>query len=434
MSNINRRKFIQLASGVMVAAGSMLSMPFLAHASGKRVVVVGGGPGGATAARYIRLLDPSIDVTLIEANANYHTCFMSNEVLGGMRNFDSLMVTYDGLRKAGVKVVTDMVTAVDADAHKVKTAGGMSIGYDRLILSPGIDFRYEKIGGYTAETANTIPHAWKAGPQTVLLRKQLEAMEDGGTVMIVAPPNPFRCPPGPYERASLIAHYLKKHKPKSKVLIVDAKEKFSKQGLFTAAWKRFYGFGTDKSMIEWMPASAVGGIVAVHAKEMMVETEFEKFKASVINYIPPQKAGKVAFDAGVADASGWCPVNKKTFESAQVSGIHVLGDASIATKMPKSGYSANSQGKVVAAAVVELLNGRDPSAPSFVNTCYSIAAEDHAFSVAAVYRYNDKENLIAPVKGAGGLSPADASDDYRKREVGYAHSWYNNIRADIWGT
>jgi len=433
MNSINRRKFIHLTGGAVAMAGTMLTLPGVVRAGGKRVVIVGGGPGGATAARYLRIQDPSIEVTLIEANANYHTCFMSNEVLGGMRSLDSIMVTFDGLKKMGVNVVTDTVTAVDAEKRTVKTAGGDSFGYDRLILSPGIDFKYGAVGGYTAQTAGTIPHAWKAGPQTALLRKQLEAMDDGGTVVIVAPPNPFRCPPGPYERASLIAHYLKNNKPKSKVLVVDTKEKFSKQGLFTAAWKRFYGFGTDKALIEWMPASAVGSVVAVHAKEMMVETEFEEFKGSVINYIPPQTAGKIAAVAGVSDDSGWCPVHKKTFESTMIPGIHVLGDASIATKMPKSGYSANSQAKVAVAAIVDLFNGREPGVPSYVNTCYSIAAEDHAFSVSAVYRFNAEENLIAPVAGAGGLSPADASDEYRKREVAYAHSWYNNIRADSWG-
>ncbi|MCP4271849.1 MAG: FAD-dependent oxidoreductase [Gammaproteobacteria bacterium] len=428
MSNINRRKFIQLTGGTMAAAGVM-SMPYVSGASGKSVVIVGGGPGGATAAHYLLKADPSIKVTLIEANANYHTCFMSNEVLSGFRSMESIMVTFDGLRKMGVNVVTDTATAVDAEKRTVKTASGKSIGYDRLILSPGIDFKYG--AGYTAETAKVIPHAWKAGPQTALLRKQLVAMKDGGTVLIVAPPNPFRCPPGPYERASLIANYLKKHKPKSKILIVDPKEKFSKMGLFTGAWKRFYGYGTDNSMINWMPASQVGAVTSVDAKGMTVNTEFESFKADVINYIPAQKAGKVAFAAGVNDASGWCPVNKKTFESTQIPGIHVLGDASIATAMPKSGYSASSQGKVVAAAVADLLNGRDPGDPSFLNTCYSKAADDYAFSVSAVYNYNSEKNLIAKV--AGGLSPSDASDDYRKREVGYAHSWYKNIRADIWG-
>ena len=432
MSNINRRKFIQLTGGAVAVTG-LLSMPYLAMGAGKKVVIVGGGPGGATVAHHLRLTDPSIHVTLIEANANYHTCFMSNEVLGGMRNYESIMVTYDRLRKLGVNVVIDKVTAVDGTARKVTTAAGASMEYDRLVMAPGIDFKYGGVDGISAESANVIPHAWKAGPQTLLLRNQLEAMDDGGTVILAAPPNPFRCPPGPYERASLIAHYLKHNKPKSKILIVDPKEKFSKKGLFTDAWKRFYGYGTENSMIDWMPASQIGNIVSINSKDMTVETEFENFKGSVINFIPPQKAGKIASIAGLTNDSGWCPVNKKSFESDLVPNIHVIGDASIATSMPKSGYSANSQGRVVAAALLDLFNGREPGSPSYLNTCYSIAAKDYAFSVSAVYSYSSKDNMIAKVKGSGGLSLSDAFDDYCKRELEYAHSWYKNIRVDIWG-
>ena len=432
MNTMNRRKFLQLAGGG-VAAGTLLSFPGIVGAAGGKVVVIGGGPAGATAARYLRINDPSVEVTLVEANTDYHTCFMSNEVLGGMRDIDSIRVSFDGLKKAGVNVVIDRVTSVDGNAKKVGTAGGSSLDYDRLIVAPGIDFRFDAVAGYNAETAETIPHAWKAGPQTSLLRQQLEAMADGGTVLIVAPPNPFRCPPGPYERASLIAQYLKDNKPRSKVLIVDAKDKFSKQGLFTAAWERFYGFGTDKAMLEWVPAADVGKVTAIDAGSKTVETEFEKFQGDVVNYIPPQTAGQIAIAAGLTNDTGWCPVDTLAFESTMVPGVHVLGDASIAAPMPKSGYSANSQGKVVAAAVGDLLAGREPGTPSLINTCYSIAAKDHAFSVAAVYRYDEAEKKITGVKGAGGVSPADASDDYRKRETDYAHSWYNNIRADSWG-
>jgi len=422
---------MQLAGGV-AAAGALTGIPNIAKGAGKDVVIVGGGPGGATAARYLRMIDPSIKVTLIEANATYHTCFMSNEVIGGDRSLESISTTYDGLKKAGVNVVQDMVTGIDANAKVVKTKGGGSYSYQRCIVAPGISFKFD-VAGYDEATSAMIPHAWKAGPQTAMLRKQIEAMPDGGVVAIVAPPNPFRCPPGPYERASLIAKYLQKNKPKSKVIIYDAKDKFSKQGLFTQAWKKFYGFGTDKAMIEWQPAAKLGKINAIHAKDMIVETDFEKLKANVINFIPAQKAGAIAFAAGLTDKSGWCPVKKQTFESSIVPNIHVLGDASIATKMPKSGYSANSQGKWVANAVAALMNGKAVGTPSFINTCYSIAAEDWAFSVAAVYRLNMEKNLIGGVKGAGGLSPMDASAEDRKREVAYAHSWYNNIKKDIWG-
>ncbi len=431
MFETNRRSFLKMTGGLM-AATAITGFPNIARAAGAKVVVVGGGPAGATAARYLLRNDPSLQVTLIEANKSYHTCFMSNEVLGGERTMEQIEVGFDGLKKAGVNVVNDLVTGIDGAKKTVTTKGGQSFAYDRAIVAPGIDFIYDSVEGYSAEVAEKIPHAWKAGPQTALLRKQLEAMEDGGTFIIVAPPNPFRCPPGPYERASLVAHYFKHHKPKSKVLILDPKDKFSKQGLFVQAWKKLYGYETDNSMIEWVSAANNGKVNKLHAADMMVETDFDKIKGAVINLIPAQKAGRIAFAAGLTEGN-WCPVNKKTFESAKVAGIHVLGDASDATAMPKSGYSANSQAKNTARAVAALLAGKEIADPSYINTCYSIAGQDHCFSVAAVYRYNEAENKIVGVKGAGGLSPMDASDEDRKREVAYAHSWYDNIVADSWG-
>jgi sulfide dehydrogenase [flavocytochrome c] flavoprotein subunit len=263
-----------------------------------------------------------------------------------------------------------------------------------------------------------------------LLRKQLEAMNDGGTVIVAPPTNPFRCPPGPYERVSQIAHYLKNHKPKSKIIILDPKDKFSKQGLFTKAWKKMYGYGTDNSMINWINGAGGGKIESIDAASMTVQAEVEEYKADVLNVIPPQKAGKIAFAAGLTEGD-WCPVDKKTFESTIHAGIHVIGDAAIATKMPKSGYSANSQGKVVAAAVAAMLNGQEPGTPSYVNTCYSIAGENFGFSVAAVYRLSADGKTIAGVEGAGGLTPADASAETHAREVEYAYSWFTNITNDI---
>ncbi|GAB6043966.1 FCSD flavin-binding domain-containing protein [Endothiovibrio diazotrophicus] len=424
MSEMTRRGFVKLA-GAATAAGT-LGLPHIARAAGKRVVVVGGGTGGATAAKYVRMMDPSVEVTLIEKNAHYHTCYMSNEVLSGERTLDSIQFGYDGLKGHGVNVVMDEVTAIDPVAKKVTTKGGKSYAFDRAIVSPGIAFKWETIEGYDEQVAEKIPHAWKAGPQTALLRKQLEAMKDGGTVIIAAPPNPFRCPPGPYERASQIAMYLQEHKPKSKVLILDAKDKFSKQGLFTAAWKKF-GYN-----IEWVKAAEDGKVLRVDADKMTVYGDLTEHTGDVINVIPAQKAGAIAQMADLTDGD-WCPVDKGTFESKKHPGIHVIGDASVATKMPKSGYSANSQAKVAAAAVVDLLNGRTPGTPSYVNTCYSIAGKDHGFSVAAIYRYDAAEDLIAPVKGAGGLTPGDASAADFAREVQYAHSWFNNITADTFG-
>ncbi|MFA7429413.1 MAG: FAD/NAD(P)-binding oxidoreductase, partial [Rhodospirillaceae bacterium] len=356
----DRRSFIKIAGGV-AAAGAFagtLSMPHVARAAGARVVVVGGGTGGATCAKYLRRADPSLDVTLIEANKEHYTCFMSNEVIGGERTMDGIKVGYDSLAANGVKVVFGMVTEIDPAGKTVKTQDGKSFAYDRLVVAPGIDIDFAALPGYDEAAAEKMPHAWKAGPQTALLRKQLEDMKDGGTFIMVAPPNPFRCPPGPYERASLVANYFKQHKPKSKILILDPKDAFSKQGLFIQAWTKFYGYGTDKSMIEWLPASKQGTVTKVNVADMTVETEFDKYKGDVVNVIPAQKAGKIAFAAGLTGEGKWCPVNMKTFESKVHAGIHVLGDAAVATDMPKSGYSANSQAKVAARAIVAALQGK----------------------------------------------------------------------------
>jgi hypothetical protein len=269
MKKFNRRQFLKLAGGATAAVG-MAGMPYRSFGASKRVVVVGGGAGGATAAKYLRMYDPSIEVTLIEANPHYHTCFMSNEVLSGERTLDSIKFGYDGLKRRGVKVVHDTVTAIDPQARTVTTQGGQSFAYDRAIVAPGIDFKFEAIEGYSAEVAESLPHAWKAGPQTALLRKQLEAMKNGGTVIIAPPADPFRCPPGPYERASQIAHYLKRHKPKSKILILDAKDAFSKKGLFEKGWTQLYGYGTDNSLIEFIPASSDGKVLRVDPQAMKV--------------------------------------------------------------------------------------------------------------------------------------------------------------------
>jgi len=382
--------------------------------------------GGATAAKYIRRADSSVEVTLIEPNKAYYTCFMSNEVLGGDRKMDTLKFGYDGLRKHGVTVVHDTVTAIDAKGQKVTTKGGQSFSYDRCIVAPGISF-VDNIEGYDAAAAEKMPHAWKAGPQTVLLRKQLEAMPDGGMVLIAPPPNPFRCPPGPYERACQIAHYLKSHKPKSKILILDSKDKFSKQGLFTQAWDRHY-----KGMIEWVKAvDTGGGVKSVDAKTGTVSTEFDEYKPAVTNIIPAQVAGTIAKVAGLTDEKGWCPIEGKTFESTIHKGIHVIGDAAHQSPLPKSGYAANSEAKVVAAAVVDLVNGREPGTPSWVNTCYSIVAPKDGISVAMVYNLVDGK--VAKVAGSGGLTPMDSSPADRAREEQYAHSWFKNITGDIFG-
>jgi sulfide dehydrogenase [flavocytochrome c] flavoprotein subunit len=426
--NLTRRTLLK-ASAAGVAASSMMGFSQIAGAAKHKVVIVGGGVAGSTAAKSLKRLDPSIDVTLIEANKNYHTCFMSNEVINGDRDIKTITFDYKGLEKHGINVVFDHVENIDADGKKVMTKSGKTFAYDRCIVAPGVMLKYDAIQGYSKEVSKSIPHAWKAGEQTMELRKQLEAMKDGGTYVLVAPPNPFRCPPGPYERASLVAKYFKENKPKSKVVILDPKGKFSKMGLFVDAWKRHYGYQGDNAMIEWHGDDAV---VKVDPKTKTVTTASGKtVKADVLNIVPPMVAGKIAHTAGLTNDGGWCPINGKTFESTVKKDIYVVGDASVASPLPKSGYAANSEAKVAAVAVYASLTGKSMIEPSWVNTCYSIVAKDEAISVAAVYKYEGEK--IVSVAGAGGLTPGGEgfNAEMRKREVQYAYSWFNNIVADI---
>lgn len=425
MTNFNRRSFLKATGGALATGG--LSFPFLANAASKRVVIVGGGVGGLIAAKYIAKGDSSVEVTIVEPKAHHHTCFMSNEVIGGDRDISTIKFGYDNLSSHGIKLVQDKVTEVDAEAHKVKTAGGATLEYDRLVMSPGISLNYGAIEGYSEEAAQVMPHSWIAGTQTALLRKQLEDMEDGGLVVIAPPQNPFRCPPGPYERAAQVAHHLKHNKPKSKLLILDAKDKFSKQGLFMQGYKDVYG-----DMIEWVAgADTGGGVKSVNTNDMTVSTDFDDHKVAVANIIPPQKAAQIAQDAGLTDDSGWCPVDLGTFESAKHKDIHVIGDASIAKGMPKSGYAASTQAKVCAASIVSLLNGKEPGAASYANACYSLIAPDYGISVVAVYALAEDRSEIK--KLGGGLTPMDATAEARAREVQYAYSWFNNMTAEMFG-
>ncbi|MES9969245.1 MAG: NAD(P)/FAD-dependent oxidoreductase [Candidatus Thiodiazotropha sp.] len=431
MNKINRRDFIRVSGGLTLAGGSLM-FPTLALANSPRVVIVGGGVGGSTAAKYLRKLNPNVKVTLIEAEKNYTSCFMSNEVLSGDRSIDSITFGYEGLKGHGVEIVIDRVAAIEPDKKQVVTEKSGRFDYDACVVSPGVDFKWEAIEGYSPEVAETIPHAWFAGSQTVTLRKQVESMPEGGSVIIVAPPNPYKCPPGPYERAAQIAMYCKHHKPKAKILILDPKDAFSKQGLFKQGWSQLYGFGTENAMIEWVGAAGGGVVEEIDPSTRTLQAEIEEFTADVINIIPPQKAGKVAFASNLVEGD-WCPVNKRTFESTLHPDVYVLGDASSAAKMPKSAYAANSQAKVAAAAIVAKFAGADPGDPTYVNTCYSILGEAHGISVAAVYQLDEASNTILPIKGAGGLSPMDASAEQRKREVSYAHSWFKNVINDMLG-
>ncbi|WP_430395060.1 FAD-dependent oxidoreductase [Enterovirga aerilata] len=406
-----------------VSLASILPRPAIAQARPK-VVVIGGGFGGATAARELKRA--GLDVTLVEANATYVACPFSNEVIAGLRPLEGQFFGYDAIRREGIELVQATATRIDAEARRVTLADGAQLSYDRLVLAPGIELRFDALPGYGEDAAEQMPHAWKAGSQTLLLRRQLEAMEDGGTVVISVPPNPYRCPPGPYERASLIAHFLKTRKPRSKLLVLDAKDTFSKQRLFEQGWKELYS-----NRLEWVGLAGGGQVTAVEPATRTLVTDFARHGAAVANVIPPQRAGRIAEIAGVADRSGWCPIDPVTFESRLRAGIHVIGDSAIAGGMPKSAFSANAQAKVCAAAVVDLLADKEPATPKLINTCYSLVAPGYGISVAGVYR--PRNGLLADVEGAGGTSPLEAPRQTRELEAAYAEAWFRTITADVFG-
>jgi sulfide dehydrogenase [flavocytochrome c] flavoprotein chain len=420
---ISRREF--LGAGAAAATALAFPLPAFAQASA-RVVVVGGGFGGASCVRALKQIEPKLQATLVEPNRTFVACPFSNNVIAGLRSLEEQQFGYDKIAAAGVTVAAQEATAVDASARTVRLADGTTLGYDRLVLSPGVDLRFGALQGYDEAAAAKMPHAWKAGEQTLLLRKQLEAMDDGGLVVIAAPANPYRCPPGPYERACLIAHYLKTKKPRSKLLILDAKDTFSKQRLFQNAWKELY-----PGMIEWVSLSQGGKVNAVDPATNTLITDFGNHTAQVANVIPPQRAGRIAAIAGVADNTGWCAIDPVTFESKAVPNIHVIGDACIAGGMPKSAFSANSQAKNCASSIATLLAGGTPGAPKLINTCYSLAAPGYGISVAGVY--TPKNGVWADVEGAGGVSPADVPADFRAREADYAQAWFATITAEVFG-
>lgn len=420
---LSRRRLVVAGTAV---ASTAVAAPFLrlrAQTAG-RIVVVGGGFGGATAARHLAARGHA--VSLVVREDSFATCPLSNTVLGGMNAMAAITYGYDGLAAAGVEVVVNAAIGVAPDQGVVTTASGAALLYDRLILSPGIDLDFAALPGYDRAAAETMPHAWTAGPQTTLLRRQLEAMEDGGVFVIAAPANPFRCPPGPYERACLVAHYLGREKPASKIMILDSKDSFSKQALFEEAWQTLY-----PGMIEWVGLSDGGNVGAVDPASMYLEGDFVEVTADVANVIPPQRAAAIADAAGVADESGWCPIDPVTFESPRVAGIHVVGDAALAGAMPKSGFSANAQGKACAVAVDALLRGAEPPAPKLINTCYSLAAPDWGFTVAGVYDPGD--GLFDAIDGAGGTSPVGAPREVRAEEAAHARDWYATVTGEIWG-
>jgi len=426
---IKRRRFLQYSAlaGLSANPGFGLFNSAMAAGGSARIVIIGGGFGGATCARYLAQLNPGIHITLVDRAEKFVTCPFSNAVIGGLHDISYITHSFDKLRQDfNIKVVNGEVRNIDPAGKKVILKKGKSLEYDRLVISPGVDFKWNAIEGYDRKAAQQLPHAWHGGPQTQLLRQQLLAMKDGGVVIIAPPNNPFRCPPGPYERASLVANYLKQHKPKSKIVILDAKDKFSKQALFQDAWDKLYG-----EMIEWVPGSQGGTVTRVDVKNKTVFAGGDKHQGAVINIIPPQQAGGITHTAGLADDSGWCPVNQRTFASTRQQDIYIVGDACIAGKMPKSGYAANSQAKVCAVQITASLQGLEEIEPSWVNTCYSLVAPDYGISVAAVYRHSS-EGIIG-VDGAGGVGPRHAEPQVRSMEAVYAEGWYKAIVKDIWG-
>jgi len=419
--NINRR--ILMGSG---AAAAMLAAPMVRAAGhGKpRVVVVGGGAGGATAARYIaKDSEGEISVTLVEPTRKYYTCFFSNLYLGGFKQIEDIGHSYGTLAAGGVNVVHDWAIGVDRDAKTVSLAGGGTVGYDKLILSPGIDFIEGAVEGWDLSAQNAMPHAYKAGSQSELLKAQLEAMPQGGTFAMVAPPNPYRCPPGPYERVSMVAHFLKANNPTAKIIVADPKEKFSKQALFQEGWANHYS-----GMVDWIGADFGGGEVSVDPNAMRVTIDGEETKVDVCNVIPAMKAGRIAELAGVTDGN-WAPVNAADMSTKADADIHVLGDAASQGDMPKSGYSANSQAKVCANAVRGALTGSRVFPAKFANTCWSLIDTNDGVKVGATYEATDEK--IAKVDGF--ISATGESAELRKATYEESEGWYAGITADMFG-
>lgn len=423
VANHGRRGFLRIAGGATLAAPWFWTRN--AGAQAARVVVIGGGAGGAILARTLARSGAGLDITLIEPKTRYTTCFFSNRYITGLQDFDSITHGYERLAdNHGVRVLHQAATAIDAQARTVKLSGGETIGWDRLVVAPGIDFRWDAIEGYGPQAAEIMPHAWRAGAQSQILRAQLEAMEDGGTFLIAPPESPYRCPSGPYERVSLVAHYFKQAKPKSKILILDAKSEFPLQAQFEEGWANHYA-----DMIEVIPADFSGGPRAVDPSTMTVMSEDDDFKVAVANIIPPQFSGKIARDAGLADDSGWCPVNQESFESAIIPGIHVIGDAAIASPMPKAGYTANLQAKICARDIILTLTGKAVDPPVTSGACWSHITPDNAVREYAEYEISGgtiKRTILD-------ISLTGEDDNLRAATAGAADRWYRDITSEMFG-
>lgn len=436
-STLNRRTFLQLlgASGLSTlgacASSNPTAAPVITGKAQQRIVVVGGGFGGATAAKYLRKFLPDADITLVEYQKYYTTGPASNWVLGGLRHVDAITFDYKSLgQQHGVKVIRGWVTTVDTEGRNVRLTDGSRIPYDRLVLSPGIDLKFESVDGYDEMDVNQVPHGWKPGTQTAVLRQQLTTMRDGGTFVISAPAGHQRYPVGVYERVSMVAHYLKSQKPKSKILLLDAKNVLPSMDLFIQGWKSLYGYGTDDSMIELTAApDGVLQRVDVRSRTAYMGRNEDALSADVLNVIPPQKAGAIARAASVTDDSGWCPVNQKTWESEKIPGIHIIGDAAIAGPMPKSAFAANSQAKACAAAIAASLLGQALPEPSLASTNYSLIGANYGVSTTSVFRVSEQQ-FIETVDGAGGRTPKDG--DFAA-EARYAENGWYNLTEDVFG-
>ena len=423
MTKMTRRHF-----GLFTGAGvATIAMPTYLRAQGKpRVVVIGGGAGGATVARYVaKDSEGAIDVTLIDDSEQFTTCFFSNLYLGGFRDFASITHSYDKLQSDyGITKVTGMAVAVDRDGKTVRMADGATIPYDRLVVSPGIDLIWDSVEGYSEEASLIAPHAWKAGPQTQLLKERLDAIGNGQQIVMVTPPNPYRCPPAPYERASMMAHVLQSKGVDAKIIILDPKDKFSKQGLFQEGWEEHY-----PGMVEWYGPDVHGGIGAVDVAAGTVETDLDTFRGALLNIIPAQKAGAIATMAGLTDDSGYCPIEAETMRSTVDANIYVIGDASIAGAMPKSGFAANSQAKVAAMNIRGELAGSKVFPAKYSNTCWSLIDTDDAVKVGAQYAPQDGRIISTH----SFISQTDEDAAIRKANYEESVGWYRGITADMFG-
>ncbi len=400
--------------------------PALAQAVKARVVVIGGGFGGAACARALRHANAKLAVTLVEPNRTYTACPMSNAAIAGLRDITLQEFGYGRAAVDGVEMVFAAAETIDAAARAVTVTGGQRLEYDRLVMSPGIDFRWEALPGYSREVATTMPHAWMGGGQIALLARQIASMDDGGVVVISVPVTPSRCPPAPYERASLIAHMLKTKKPRSKVIVLDAKDSFTMQHMFQNAWKQLY-----PGVLEYVSLSDGGVVTSVEAATRTVTTDFDKYTPAVANIIPQQKAGRIAEIAGVADRTGWCPVDPVTFESRLQPNIHVIGDAAIAGAMPRSASAATSQAKICAAAVATLLAGNTPPTPMLTSSCFSLIAPDYAISQTG--KYQPVGDLYTEIEGSAAISPVDAPHELRAKEARDAEAWFFTTTTEVFG-